>query len=666
MTQFDPKIAEGLREASQLMQWGNLTAARKRAENLLAYNPHVAVLAYLGIICCQMADFKAGARYFGEALLKNPDDIAMRVNLVTALVDAGDNDAALTHCTAEAAARDPSARLGRFRGFLLQRNEDYAAAAHAYEQVVQAYPDDFDSWNNLGNARAALDDHEGSIKALQRAVELRPDVSPTRLNLVSAMIDANRIDEALAQLEACVRDFPKDSKPLVEYAGLLRVLDRFEDAVAALEKATALEPDDADIHTRLGATRIEANTTEQAEHDFLAALKLDPKHSEALIQLAMYYDYHNRVDDLRALKASLNTRQVDMDTANFVAALFCRRDQNFEEGLRLLAELNETTVPVRRYQLEGEFRERLGDAHGAYTAFTKVNALLLEEPTNPIERAKTYRESIKHDRTAVTKPWFDSWSKCDRPIVQKSPVFLLGFPRSGTTLLDTMLMGHPDIQVMEELPPLRVVERHIGGIEKLPSFTEDELDKARALYFDEVSQAMDYDPAKVLVDKFPLHLNKVPLIHRLFPEAKFILALRHPCDVVLSCYITSFRLNNAMANFLTLENAAKVYDMSFDFWSHCRALMPITVHEVRYENMVADVEAELRPVFDYIGCDWHPAAKEHQATAAGRGRIGTASYSQVTEPIYRRAIARWARYSDYIEPIMPMLKPWVESFGYTL
>jgi Sulfotransferase family len=219
---------------------------------------------------------------------------------------------------------------------------------------------------------------------------------------------------------------------------------------------------------------------------------------------------------------------------------------------------------------------------------------------------------------------------------------------------------------MEERPPLTRVEQELGGIRHLAELNDKDVTSLRALYFEEADKWVERRPDALLVDKFPLHLNKVPIVHRLFPDARFILALRHPCDVVLSCFITNFRLNNAMANFIDLGITAEVYDLSFGFWEQCRRIMPIDVHSVSYERMVEESEAELRPLFDYLGLDWRDEVLDHRQTASERGMISTASYAQVTEPIYKRAAGRWTRYRAQLEPVLPTLKPWVEKLGYTL
>jgi len=129
--------------------------------------------------------------------------------------------------------------------------------------------------------------------------------------------------------------------------------------------------------------------------------------------------------------------------------------------------------------------------------------------------------------------------------------------------------------------------------------------------------------------------------------------------------MANFRLNDGMANFLTLESAADLYDASFSYYEHVQQLMPFPTHVVAYEKLVADRETELRALFDFLGLDWHDAVLDHQETAKKRGRIKTASYAQVIEPIYTRSAGRWEKYRKYLEPVLPVLRPWIEKFGYT-
>ncbi len=159
-------------------------------------------------------------------------------------------------------------------------------------------------------------------------------------------------------------------------------------------------------------------------------------------------------------------------------------------------------------------------------------------------------------------------------------------------------------------------------------------------------------------------MTKLPLIHRLFPKAQIILAERHPFDVVLSCFMANFRLNPAMRSFTSLAEAARTYDSVFTNWGHASAALPIDLHRVRYERLITDAQSELQPLVEWLDLPWNEEFLDNIRIAGRRGRIKTASYSQVGEPLYTRAIGRWEKYHEQLEGITPQLLTWVERMDY--
>ncbi len=666
---LDPQTAAEMRTALQLAQRGDLAGARAAGERALALgrDPE-AVHAFLGMLCCQAGDFAAGIPHLRSARAARPGDLTIAGNLATALLQSGDAPGALGVLTPALADQDASRRLWRLRGYILQSTDDFAGAAEAYRRVVTAFPDDFESWNNLGNACAGTGDAEGSLEALARAAALRPDSAPVRLNHAATLAAMGRADAAIEALLACERDFPGDPKPLVELAAVYKQQARDPEALGALERAVARDRRDAELHVKLGIEQVISwkMAEAEAERSFRAAIALEPAHAEAHVLLGVLLEHANREDDLPALLAEAEAARVAEGATAFIRALALRREKKFAEGLTMLDRVDPDIEPIRVAQLRGQFLDRLGETDAAFEAFRGMNAMLAEDPSDPVRRGAEFRDSIRRDRALVTPAWVASWTKAEAPQTRPAPVFLAGFPRSGTTLLDTMLMGHPKVRVLEERPTIVAVERALGGLERLATLDDAGLARLREAYYAEVAEWIDLPGDAMLVDKMPLHLNKVPIIHRIFPDAKFILALRHPCDAVLSCYITNFRLNNAMSNFIDLETAAELYDLSFGFWEQSRAILPVQAHEIAYERLVADSEAELRPLFDFLGLDWQEDVLDHRKTAAGRGVITTASYAQVTEPIYKRAAGRWERYRAQMAPVLPVLAPWAERYGYSL
>jgi hypothetical protein len=161
-----------------------------------------------------------------------------------------------------------------------------------------------------------------------------------------------------------------------------------------------------------------------------------------------------------------------------------------------------------------------------------------------------------------------------------------------------------------------------------------------------------------------MNMLRLAVLHALFPHAKVIFAQRHPCDVVLSGFMQSFRLNHAMASFLDLADAADLYDAAMTMWTRSRDAIPQAVHTVVYERLTADPEAELKPAVEFLGLDWRDGILDHQATAEKRGLITTASYDQVVKPLSRTPSGRWRRYRKQMETVLPILLPWAERLGY--
>jgi len=168
----------------------------------------------------------------------------------------------------------------------------------------------------------------------------------------------------------------------------------------------------------------------------------------------------------------------------------------------------------------------------------------------------------------------------------------------------------------------------------------------------------------VVVDKLPLNMLGLPLIYALFPDARLIFAQRHPCDVVLSGFMQGFALNDAMACFLDITDAADFYDAAMGLFWKTRELLPLAFHTLVYEQLVADPEAALRPAIEFLALEWRPGVLDHQATARARGAISTPSYTQVVQPLSKAPSGRWRRYEKQLEPVLPRLLPWAERLGY--
>lgn len=663
---LDDQTAAAIREAITAARSGRIPEAVSIGERALANGGDVAALnAMIGTLHCQTGNLDAGIRHLQAARQARPSDPVVSSNLATALAQKGDFAGALEALPEDVARTDPSMQLLRVRAFLAQQTGDYSAAIPIYESIVAVALEDWESWNNLGNARRLSGDIEGSVAALERAADINSAAPPIRLNYATALAAVGRVDDAEAQLRRMAEDFPQDTKSLRELHAMLKELGREEPALEAIEAASKRDPADLELLLALASQRLNLLHTEAAEEAYRKAVEREPGNSLANLGLAVVFELTNRTGDLSNLVNEAQKRGVGEDVLNFIRAFDYRRQKKFDEGLAALEKVPDELETARRCHLLGQLEEGAGHYDEAFVAYTRMNEIQRGDPTRPEERAAAYRTVVGNQRETISAEWLKGWredtSKSDRP----SPAFLVGFPRSGTTLLDTMLMGHPNVEVLEEEPTLLKASK-ILPFDALADASDQQIEEARNEYFRVAGERTPLAPGKLLVDKNPLSMNAIPTIRRLFPDSRIILALRHPCDVVFSCYATNFKLNDGMSNFLGLDTAAELYDLSFSYFEKAQGLLGLPVHKVIYENVVGDRESELRSLLDFLGLEWSDDVLDHESTALSRGRIKTASYAQVAQPIYSQAAGRWTNFRKHLEPILPILEQWVAKFGYSL
>jgi hypothetical protein len=314
--------------------------------------------------------------------------------------------------------------------------------------------------------------------------------------------------------------------------------------------------------------------------------------------------------------------------------------------------------------LMGDARDRAGDTRGAFEAFTAANQLTLRLHGGWLDATDRlyHPESLARMAAMLASSDAGAWGVAAAPSSSRL-TFLVGFPRSGTTLLDQILSSHSRIVCLEESEHLsdaltEVINDHTRAVQPA-SLSTDELTRIRESYWRRTQAPDD----ALVVDKFPLNIVVLPLIKRVFPDAKIIFALRDPRDVVLSCYQQRFTINAAMAQFLELGRAGAYYDQVMSLFELCRERLALDVHQVRYEDVVADLDGAARALCAFLGVGFEAEMLNYRETALSRD-IATPSARQVIEPLYNRSIGRWRRYSEELKPILPVLAPWAERYGY--
>jgi tetratricopeptide (TPR) repeat protein len=420
--------------------------------------------------------------------------------------------------------------------------------------------------------------------------------------------------------------------------GLERGENRIDAAMAAFEKALALQPS-ASAHANLAQLHEMRHQLDRAREHADAAVRLDPKNEMAKLALGQVLLRERDWSGVEALLAAL-AKDVNATPTNRAIAI----------------------------GMIGEALDRMGRADEAFAAFTASNTLLRQlhagalhatgSPFHPDTVQRLIRFLEQEDASAWSYPI---------ALAQPAPVFLVGFPRSGTTLLDQILSSHPSIVCLEEKEILAPIvadlldEKRLRAWAALPDAAIHEL---RRRYWESAMAALASPlDERVLVDKLPLNLVLLPAIARIFPDAKVIIALRDPRDAVLSAHQQRFGMNPAMAQLLELESAARYYDAAMTLLERCREKLTLRLHQVRYEDVVADLETAARGLAAFVDAPFEPAMLDFGATARRRD-IATPSARQVIQPLYSRSVGRWRAYAAHLAPVLPILAPWAARFGY--
>ena len=503
---------------------------------------------------------------------------------------------------------------------------------------------------------------EAGIEHLGRAAEAEPDNLAFRVMLVRALVDSGRAVEALD-----VAPPPSGTSP--PEIALWRV--RAEAATAAASYLAAAEawraiclacPADPRAWIDAGRALLALNDFGGAEQAYLRALAIVPVAEDALYELGLIYERIGKFEQLVQLLNEAFRAGIAKERLGYLWAVLERHAGDLHSAREMLLRSGPPRDPVRWHRLRSRIADEDGDAAEAFEAATAMNRASSDFDAWR-KRSAIYREELRHLARTMTREWASGIIRLG-PGERCAPVFLVGFPRSGTTLLDTFLMGHPRIAVVEEKGVLLQALEAIGPMADLIHCSTEHLERARHLYFGKLDRYVEPTFDGVIVDKAPLNMLAVPAIHALFPKATIIFAQRHPCDAVLSGFMQSFVANFGMANFLDIEDAADFYDAAMRLWSaSCKALQP-TVHSVVYEQLVETPESVLEPLVRRLGLDWRARMLDHRATASARGLVMNTSYDQITQPLSAAASGRWRRYQMQLEPVLPVLLPWAEQLGY--
>ena len=404
----------------------------------------------------------------------------------------------------------------------------------------------------------------------------------------------------------------------------------------------------------------------------------NPANSSARLLLAGLYERLNRIDDAESalqpvaqLAAETSNDQLQCEVDHVRATLAMRRGA-VNAARTLLAECGPRHAQDYAHYLElGRMHDKLGETDLAMESLRIGHALQTEElgHSSP-EHFKPGALALPVDAPALSPEVYARWPSLIAPDAGNSPIFIVGFPRSGTTLLEQMLDAHPGLQSMDENPFFNrladKLRKHDPAIlSNLDLLQQRDCDELRKQYLLMVSATIARDWSAQLIDKNPLNMMWLPLIHRLFPAAKFILALRHPCDVILSCYMQNFRSSILGAACATLPRLATAYVQAMESWLGDAQIIQPRLLVSRYEDLVEDFPSHARQIADFLDLEDATPMLQFDRHARKKGYIATPSYAQVIEPVNRKGIGRWLNYRRQFDEVLPILQPMLRQWSYS-
>jgi len=647
------------------IEMGDFASARTCFEDVLAVAPGHAHANYgLGLCLQHTGDWVNAAAAFTHALGEQPgpEALPVLVHLANACHRAGDDDQARRHfATAHRLApADPAMLLAH--GRFLRDSGEPAKAMEAIDRCIARDPGE-------------------PILILEKARCLRLIGDPTQ-----AMQWLDRLEkrfpghpESCEEMGNCSADPGQRDRYWMKAIDQWTRTEQFDRADALLDRLLAANPHNASGWNARGILDNMRMRLPAAEAAFLRAIADDPCRLDAAANIALLYENTNRLAEAQSVGEAalpcIGEGGQENDVAGVLIALakVARRQKDVARARGLLdridtleaSELHRISAAFER----GKLADQTGDPSAAIAAFVRGNAMAhaawLQQNPGPNQALKGTEYMIDAARNGLLRRW--------KPIAGlpefSNIAFLVGFPRSGTTLLNHVLDGHPAVQAMEEKPPGSEMTEAVNNIpggypHAVADFDALDIAWLREIYLRSAAEHGAPDRSRLILDKYPLHTMTAGLLHRVFPQARFVFALRHPCDAVLSCFMQEFRLNNGMANFCTLADTVAMYTRTMDLWQMYRDQLPLNVHTIRYEDVVDDFDGQVRELCGFLGVPWKDELREFDAKAPDRGRIRTPSYEQVSRPIYRESRYRWERYREYLAPYLPALQPYIERFGY--
>jgi tetratricopeptide (TPR) repeat protein len=493
--------------------------------------------------------------------------------------------------------------------------------------------------------------------------------TPWLLNMVAWCHEqSGEFAAARALLDEALLIDPGDPLIHISLGAILRQEGRYDEAIATLTSAIPAGHAIGALWLERGLAFDFGGLPDAADADYRRAAAIEPS-APAFAGIASIAARKRQFDAARQAAHIALAHGPENATAQIAMARCDLGQSHFAAAVARLGAVVQYAELHRAERLTamallGDANAGLGAHDAALTAYAAAKAGFATWPEAPteVDGQRVYVERLSEQFARLPTACFTA----EADPLDRGHAFLIGFPRSGTTLVENILASIEGVSAIEERPTLREAETayltDADGLRRFAQADDHELRRLRTAYRDaSIGYGMAPD-CPVLVDMDPLKGIKLPLIARLFPKAKVIVMRRDPRDVVWSCFKTPFAPSAAAFEFTSIERAARHYAAVMLFQEQCLTRLPIDHHVLRYESLVTDFDTETRAACAFLGLPWTSDLHDFGKTAVRRG-VSTASAGQVERGLYDGR-GQWRDYSKYLAPALPILAPWIDRYGY--
>ncbi len=614
------RLARGLAAAHELFKRGKFDQAEAACLDLQASEgSDPDILTLLGTVTIERGDPQGSIRYFEDAVTLAPDAARLHNNLGIAFKRAGRLDAAEAAYRRALAIDAAYAQAYNNLGVVLIERDNLAEAVRCFEAATNLDETYFEARRNLGRALLESNQVERANTEFRRMLETSPNDIGANLSLGAIERQAGHFQEAQSHLQRVLDLEPDHADALYQKGLVLQDQGALPEALAVFERVLALNSTHAGACNSLGVVSQALGNLGGAVQYFRRAISAQPEFAEAHRNLAFARRHAEMDDDARRTQALLETELDDASAMHVSFALSKIYDDldQYDQAFGHLSQANE----LKRRSIDYD----IGQERNFFAN---------------LER--TFVSSFFEDRT--------DWGIGDR-----TPIFIVGMPRSGTTLVEQIIASHPRAGGAGEILDLdRLLwdcgtdERERDWCQAMNSLSRSQIDDLSASYLEGLRKRFpDMDH---VTDKTLGNFHYIGMIRVMLPEAKVINCTRDPVDTCFSCYQNYFTQGVPFS--YSLEDLGNYYRLYSNLMKHWRRQLPGFVYDLSYESLLNDLEGESKKLLAFCGLEWNPACLNFHKTERP---VETASAVQVRQPIYRSSIARAAHYRSHLAPLREAL-----------